>query len=412
MLEQEFQPAAFFGQGQHVGFEPVALGGGLVAQAHHAVEIGDQDLGLPSQFGQKRTDQDGAADRGERIFRSDQERGRRLAADPLQGGEHVGQHGTPIGERAANARRVAVQRSDPGFRGGHGILQAAHPRGGLDQLRRDPGAVAFQTLDLQPDLRFPLFRGADVAGERIQFRLGLALPFDHGRRRIDGGACAGTRRRRGTRRGRTRRDRRTGRRHARRRRQGRRRGICGRRSGAAGLRPGASLLSGAGLLPGAYRLHHACRLSDAGRLSGLSGARRAAHRSGRLGIGFTRGERGQQTDEKEARRRIGPSAKAPCRRHSRFAPLPHRCLHLRWRAPNRAAPRGSNLTPAAGKYQSVSIAYPAAFDPKRPSIFAACDRWSDRGLDADIRRIIPHCGAIGTVRRRPMRCGRGRVPTV
>ena len=64
----------------------------LVLQRNQLAEVGGELVGGVAEIRNHRAEEDGAADRGKRVFRPDQDRRRRPAADPLQRGQHLGEH--------------------------------------------------------------------------------------------------------------------------------------------------------------------------------------------------------------------------------------------------------------------------------------------------------------------------------
>jgi len=89
LLDQERKLRAFLRQLVPVPVEPVALFGDSAAHACELRKVRKQRIGLLLHFGQYRSQQHSRAQRLESIFSAHQESGRRMAAYPLQCGEHL-----------------------------------------------------------------------------------------------------------------------------------------------------------------------------------------------------------------------------------------------------------------------------------------------------------------------------------
>ena len=99
--------------------------GDVPADAQQVGQVGGERLGLHPHVGQHRAEHDGGAHRLQRVLGPDHHRRRRTAADPLQRGQHFGDHGAPALERARAAQRSL---SSSGLRRASVVGDAALPR--------------------------------------------------------------------------------------------------------------------------------------------------------------------------------------------------------------------------------------------------------------------------------------------
>ena len=81
------------------------------------------------------------------VLGAHQHGGRRTAAHPLQGGEHIGDHPTPAFQRPADCLLAGQRRLQPAFDGRDTVFAVTRPRCRLDEGSGKPGPVVAHGLD-------------------------------------------------------------------------------------------------------------------------------------------------------------------------------------------------------------------------------------------------------------------------
>ena len=95
LLDQQREPRALFGKRLEIVVEPIALLGDRLAKPCEFAEIDNQPFGLLAHFGQHRPEQDRRAQGLQGILGPHHDGRRRMAADSLQGCEHLDDHPLP-----------------------------------------------------------------------------------------------------------------------------------------------------------------------------------------------------------------------------------------------------------------------------------------------------------------------------
>ena len=138
----------------------VALLGDGGAQVGELREVGAQRVGLALQLGDRRAKHSGGANRLRHVLRPHQNGRRRIAAHTLQHRQHIGDHRTPIVERAGQGAGVGVERVHALVGGDDLPLGVLHLGGGVDQRRVEPRPVGAQELDFSLNAPTLLVGGA------------------------------------------------------------------------------------------------------------------------------------------------------------------------------------------------------------------------------------------------------------
>ena len=181
-LDQERQTPAVVGDEAQVALEAHAFLPDLLAQPEQFGEVGAQHLGLMSHLGEHGAQHHGRAHRCQDVLRTNDERGRCLPADPLQGRKHLGDEVAPLfqGPRARPARGCRGRASDRGSR--DPLLQGPNPGGGFNQLMFEFALIVGERLISR--LRRPWFsRALRCSARSVSFLLMLPERIAVGGRR-------------------------------------------------------------------------------------------------------------------------------------------------------------------------------------------------------------------------------------
>ena len=176
LLDEHGHPRSFLRKCGEITAECLPFGGYFGTYSHEFGKVGDQRVDLDLHVGQHRAEQDRGAHRLQRIFRAHQQRGRRVAADPLQRREHLGDHRAAAGERAADrSSRCSRACCSRALGRRDALLDGADVGGRADQQRIELAAVLADRvelgLELGGELGRPLLLGLDL----FQFLLPRAL---------------------------------------------------------------------------------------------------------------------------------------------------------------------------------------------------------------------------------------------
>ena len=103
--------------------------------------------------------------------------------DPLQGGENLDDHGAAFVERFLKKTFLLVERLETSFGRLDACFDAAHARGGIDELLVERPPIVAERLDLAFELGLVLRRLALPGARRFEFLIALLESIRIGRRR-------------------------------------------------------------------------------------------------------------------------------------------------------------------------------------------------------------------------------------
>ncbi len=132
--------------------EPLALAVDVLADAQQVGEVAGDGVGLRPHLRHHRAERDRGAHGFQRVLGLDQQRRRRPAADPLQGGEDFHDGGLPLRERRREQMFAVVERLEARLRRLDARFDVTHARGGVDELGIERAAVGAERLDLALEL--------------------------------------------------------------------------------------------------------------------------------------------------------------------------------------------------------------------------------------------------------------------
>ena len=118
-------PYSFLRKCGEITTERVPFGSYFGPYSYELGKIGDQRIDLDLHVGQHGAEQDGGAHRLERVLGAHHQGGRRPAADALERGQHLGDHGAAARERAFDRVLVGRKRREPALGGSDLVLHAA-----------------------------------------------------------------------------------------------------------------------------------------------------------------------------------------------------------------------------------------------------------------------------------------------
>lgn len=134
LLEQLIDAALLRGETVGRPFFGVALLANAVLQRDQTVKLLRQIIGLIFELGKDLRQQHGAAHHGEGVVPARDDRGRRRAADPLHGAQHLDDGFLSLGDRVANDGDLIGQLRELGLGLGKFCFARLHPRARFDQL--------------------------------------------------------------------------------------------------------------------------------------------------------------------------------------------------------------------------------------------------------------------------------------
>ena len=175
LLNEHGHPCSFLRKCGEITTERLAFGRYFAADPHKFGKIGDQRIDLGLHVGQHGAQQNGSAHRLQRIFRADQQGGRRVAAKSLQRRKHFGDHGAAAAERAADRVLVAGQAVQPLFGRRDAVLHGTDVGRGTEDQLIELAAVLADGIDLGLELGREVGRPLLLSLNLTEFLLARAL---------------------------------------------------------------------------------------------------------------------------------------------------------------------------------------------------------------------------------------------